>query len=693
MITGRYIYTLIGAICFTIQVAGQDTLFFENFDDSPGSKPSGWTTELETAESKWEFVNGGGTKTPAIPGSRRPPTAYSTPVNALYFFESLEGEEVILVTPPVDLELAIRPELRFRHVQREGNLGFGLAHDELRVYYKTDFDSTWTEARKIATYTDEVFDWTEQIIILPEEAFVPECYFAFKAKTNYGWGVGIDDVTLVETEVLAREVYSVTVSQAETGNIPSGSKNNQILSMDIAVKGNTGTLSLNSLNVTSLNTSDADVGTYGVKLHCNQTSKDFFASTVIDSATFVAGQAVFSSLNQNLVSGHNYLWVSYDIEPDAVHNHQVDAMLQAGSMSIGTGSYPGSSASPAGSRTIQEAVFFDDFATDKGWTLTGDFERDRPQGLGGQFLGNPDPLNASGDTMILGNDLTGLGSNPGDYEANVSRYGNLAISPEFNLFYYNQVKLNFLRWLNVANNDTASIEMSVDGGSEWTEIWSNDNNVFADGQWKLTTLDIPGARGNSQVSLRFNLGPTTSTDNLSGWNIENFAITGNYMDYDVSPVALLAPMTGCGLSDSETVSIRVENIGPGATPDGIPVRYSFDGGTNFTLDTIWGAIPFAGQRDFDFTGTTDLTAPGEYHVIIETNLNVDEEPTNDRLDTILYVDPYLSLPYSQDFEASNGNWRVEGVNPTFEYGTPAGSIIHTAASGVRAWADQPGRGL
>ena len=255
MINGRFIYTIIGAICFTIQVAGQDTLFFENFDDSPGSKPPGWTTELETAESKWEFVNGGGTKTPAIPGSRRPPTAYSTPVNALYFFESLEGEEVILVTPPVDLELALRPELRFRHVQREGNLGFGLAHDELRVYYKTDFDSTWTEARKIATYTDEVFDWTEQTVILPEEAFVPECYFAFKAKTNYGWGVGIDDVAIVETEVLAREVHAVTISQAETGNIPSGSKNNPILGMDITVKGNTGTLTLNSLNVTSLNTS------------------------------------------------------------------------------------------------------------------------------------------------------------------------------------------------------------------------------------------------------------------------------------------------------------------------------------------------------------------------------------------------------------------------------------------------------
>ena len=39
-----------------------------------------------------------------------------------------------------------------------------------------------------------------------------------------------------------------------------------------------------------------------------------------------------------------------------------------------------------------------------------------PQGLGGQFLGNPDPTHAAGDAKSLGNDLSGLGANPGDYE-------------------------------------------------------------------------------------------------------------------------------------------------------------------------------------------------------------------------------------------------------------------------------------
>ena len=83
--------------------------------------------------------------------------------------------------------------------------------------------------------------------------------------------------------------------------------------------------------------------------------------------------------------------------------------------------------------------------------------------------------------------------------------------------------------------------------------------------------------------------------------------------------------------------------------------------------------------------TDDLSTPGAYHIIIETDLDVDEESTNDQRDTVLYVDPAYTLPYEQDFESSVDFWRVEGSNSSFEYGMPVGSIIHTAASGTRAW--------
>lgn len=670
--------------CIFWGVSAQDTLLHENFDASPGYKPEGWTTELETGDSKWQFVNGGGTKNPEIQGSRKPPSAYSDTVNALYFFESLEGEEVILITPPINLEFAIKPELRFMHAQREGNLGFGLAHDELRVYYKTHFDSAWVESNKLAEFTDEVYDWTEQTILLPEDAHVPECYIGFRAKTNYGWGVCIDDVTVLETGVQQRWVDTIIIHQANTSLLPSGTNNNPVLRIDIAVKGNSGDVTLNSIHVTSLNSLDTDIGTDGVKLLYNYSSKNVFAAEVQDMTTFSSSMAMFNSLNFSLPTGNNYFWITYDVRQDAVHGNFADAMIGAGDIDINGSTYPQADASPAGSRLLQESVFLDDFTTDKGWTLTGDFERDKPGGLGGNFLGNPDPLFAAGDTMILGNDLTGLGINSGDYEANVSRYENLATSPSIDLYYYNDTRLNFLRWLNVANNDTVSIEMSTDDGSTWKEIWSNNNNVFTDGEWRDITQEISSASRKSMVKFRFNLGPTTPTDNLSGWNIENFAVTGNYVDYDVGPTALLSPERGCGHSSAETVSIRVKNFGPGATPDKIPVRYSFDGGTTFSEDTITAAIAFEGETDFDFTEKIDLSEPGAYNAIIETDLDVDEDNTNNTLDTVLYVDPAYTLPYIQNFESGTDFWRVEGIS-SFEYGTPTGGIIHTAASYLNAW--------
>ncbi len=664
----------------------QYTLFFENFDEYPGEKPPGWTTELEVSPNRiWDFVNGGGTQHPEIPGSRRPTNAYSGTVNALYFFESLGNESVILITPPIDLEFSVLTELRFRHAQMSWNSIFGIHNDELRVYYKTHSDSSWVEANKIAEYTEAVESWSEQTILIPEEAFSPTCYFAFKATTKYGWGVCIDDVTVVETGELDRYVDDVTISQESTDPIPTGSKYNPLLQVDVKVKGNTSSVTLNSLEVKSLNSSDGDIETNGVKLFVNHSNKDFYASQLYDSASFSSGKAIFSDLSLDLPTGYTSLWITCDVKSGATHLNTADIAIEADKMDINGTTYPAVEASPSGNRTIYEAVFYDDFVTDKGWVLSGDFERNRPTGLGGTYIGNPDPEYAAGDTMIIGNDLTGLGFLAGDYEPNVAKYVNLAVTPSFDLFYYNNVKLNFLRWLNVENQDTASIELSLNNGSTWNEIWTNDNNLITDNQWTFFSLNIPAAYRKSDVKMRINLGPTTLNNHFSGWNIENFSVTGNYVEYDVGPTLLSSPSDGCGHTSAETVSIKVRNFGPGATPAGIPVRYSFNGGSSYVNESIPGSIPFEGEISYDFTNKVDLSLPGTYEVIIETLLGVDEESSNNTLSTTLYVDPTYSIPYFQNFEIGADFWRKTGIAASWAYGAPAASVIHTAGSGTKAW--------
>ncbi len=664
----------------------QDTLFFENFDDSPGSKPGGWSTEYIGDPNKpWEFVDGGGTTTPSIPGSRRPTGAYSGDVNALYFFESLQNQAGFLITPAVDLEFAVRAELRFRHAQMNWLSFFADDNDELQVYYKTHSDSSWNELNIIGEYLDAVESWTQQVILVPDEALGPTTYFGFKATTKYGYGVCIDDVGLLETGSAERFVDTVIVSHENLDLIPGGSENNPVLKVGIKVLGNSGTLVLNSLTAKSLNTSDADVAVNGVKLYSNSSSKDFYAADPLDTISLSSGMAGFTGLSLELPSGYTYLWVTFDITETASHGNVADAMLEALSIDISGSSYPASDWSPAGEKIIQEAVFYDDFTADKGWTLGGDFERGRPLGLGGNFLGNPDPEHAAGDTMVIGTDLSGLGAIPGDYEPNVSKYVNLATSPSLDLYYYNDLKLNFLRWLNSENSDTASIEISNDGGTEWDEIWNNKNNTIIESKWSLFSLAIPDASRQSDVRFRINLGPTTTNNHFSGWNIDNFSITGNYLEQDIGITALLAPLSGCDHTSADTVTVRIENFGPGATPASIPLRYSLNGGTSYTYDTITEAIPFNNDISYTFTPTADLSIPGIYNLLVETLLDSDEEPDNNSFDTVLYVDPTYSLPYFQDFESGVDFWRTSGTNSSWQYGTPSGSVITKASSGTVAW--------
>lgn len=191
-------------------------------------------------------------------------------------------------------------------------------------------------------------------------------------------------------------------------------------------------------------------------------------------------------------------------------------------------------------KTAYDVIFTDDFDLDKGWTLTGEFQRSKPQGLGGS-TGNPDPGEAYVGENVLGTDLTGLGGtadNPeGDYEGDLNDRAYKAITPLIDCRHYSEVYLQFQRWLNVENptNDSAQIDISLDSGATWQNIWFNDKE-YTDNSWNDFTMDISSlADDTSGVKIRYALGETDSAgNNYSGWNIDNFKLTGKISRYPVT---------------------------------------------------------------------------------------------------------------------------------------------------------------
>jgi hypothetical protein len=174
-------------------------------------------------------------------------------------------------------------------------------------------------------------------------------------------------------------------------------------------------LNLNSLKVTSLNTSDADVAASGVKLYNTLTSATFATGTQLGtSQSFASSTATFSSLAYNLPVGTTYLWVAYDIAAGATANNTVDAKIAANDVNIGGTTYPATEQSPTGNRTVKTALSGTVTAGTGGTypTLTnagGLFEAINNYGLKGNLI-----VNVVGDMAEVGtnglNNITETGA-------------------------------------------------------------------------------------------------------------------------------------------------------------------------------------------------------------------------------------------------------------------------------------------
>ncbi|MEW5806202.1 MAG: hypothetical protein AB1756_02460 [Acidobacteriota bacterium] len=171
---------------------------------------------------------------------------------------------------------------------------------------------------------------------------------------------------------------------------------------------------------------------------------------------------------------------------------------------------------------VPTAVMVEGFEKDtSGWTLNGEWQIGIPQGLGGSGEGYKDPTSAYMGAKVLGTDLTGLGSYPGDYEPNISPAWE-AVSYEMDTRGLANSRLIIRRWLNVHYGmvDQAGI-WGYKGG--WNQIWQNPNTVN-DGSWQVQTYDISTlTENNGRFKIKFTIASNFEIQE-SGWNIDNIII-------------------------------------------------------------------------------------------------------------------------------------------------------------------------
>ncbi|MFC5271067.1 T9SS type A sorting domain-containing protein [Adhaeribacter terreus] len=153
---------------------------------------------------------------------------------------------------------------------------------------------------------------------------------------------------------------------------------------------------------------------------------------------------------------------------------------------------------------------------------------------------------------------------------------------------------------------------------------------------------------------------------------------------DVGVTAITAPVSGCGLSAQENVTITVFNSGT-ASQTNIPVHYTLNNGTP-VIGTVPGPLASGASVNFTFPTPANLATAGTYTLAASTDLSGDALANNDSIEiTINSVPVVATFPYNQNFDSGNGGWLAGGRNSSWALGTPAKTIINSAASGTNSW--------
>lgn len=639
---------------------------------------------------KWIYATGG--------NGYEPPSAYSGTKNALFYWSDNDPFSRTLVSKAIDLSEAKKPELSFAHAMSESVFGL----DNLILLFRAGASGTWDTIDKFVT---EVPNWTLRTYNIKDygtKYISNEFYVAFKGISNSGDGVCVDKVVIEEKDIILRYPKSVNVNQVNHSLIPRGVTDIPLMRIDINIVGNTDPATLKSLIFKSLSSHDSLFAVNGFELVATKdsvykpTSLTGGSLKIASATTITGGTVTFPNINFNLPTGLSSIWLVADIKSTAPHNSLVDFRMDAGSVVIntssGTHTYPASMVSPAGENVVEEAIILDGFeAGIQGWTFTGpqnDFEIAVP--LGKLAHTSRDPDCAYSGTKVLGTDLTDDGRYFPNIDNSTAYY---AVSPVADLKYYANVKLYFMQWLSFEANDHAVIEVSTDTAKTWTKIWdSKTDALIPDTKWIEYTLtkefnDL--AARKPWVQVRFGIIFSDNSFSYAGWNLDNFAITGNYLSNDVGITSLIKPVNDCLNPGFDSVVVTVRNYAPYPTTSSLPVFFSIDG-SNKVYDNIPGPIPVDGEVTFKFSQPANITAPGFYDkFIVDLDVPGDEDPVNDTIGRDLFIQKSLNAPSLENFETGAGYWIPGGTSPTWECIIPEGGGFPPIPGSPKAWTLSP----
>lgn len=267
----------------------------------------------------------------------------------------------------------------------------------------------------------------------------------------------------------------------------------------------------------------------------------------------------------------------------------------------------------------------------------------------------------------------------------------------FNLINYNaninDIRLDF-QYNNHGQFPDTNNKVWIRGADSqpWIAVYNLNDNQNDPGIYKKTSsielsrfLSANGQSFSPSVQVRWGQwGQIAATDKQAagGYTFDDIRVYEVFNDLQM--LSIDAPLkASCGLTNATSIKVSVRNSANNAISN-IAVRYRINNGA-WISETI-PSIAANTTVQYNFTTTADLSGLSTYSIQAIVDYTSDSFKENDTTATTVINSPIISsYPYLQNFETSNGYWYTDGINSSWQYGTPASQKINRAASGAKAW--------
>lgn len=280
----------------------------------------------------------------------------------------------------------------------------------------------------------------------------------------------------------------------------------------------------------------------------------------------------------------------------AVHNGTYVLAVEAGQVADTEGADVAAGVLGQFQVAVSVAFYSASMNNDPNWTLDGQWQYGTPN-----YSGNSGgPSTGFTGSQIVAYNLSG------NYANNLST--QYATTPAINTSGSTSLTLRFRRWLRLKNGDTASIQVSSNGGS-WIGVWSTKKPV-SDSAWQLVQYELPASVvGSPSLRLRWGLASGPAQNDV-GWNIDDLELLGNGALDAAPPFASLSvanltqagsPSHSCSVTYTDTTSIRLASL------DSADLLVTGPNGYSSTAEFTGADLPTDGSP---ITASYAIAAPG-----------------------------------------------------------------------------------